>query len=323
MAVLMVKRIPGAIMVGILFTTFISWIPNTEASYLGASSQIPGGEQRMEFFKQGVTLPTLSQTWLAYDWSGFGSKDLWVALITFLYLDFLDATGTLFSMANFMGRTVPGFMDEKGMFPRQTMAFCTDGLSIVFGSMVGVSPLTCYIESATGIKEGGRTGITAVVVAVGFFVALFLTPILASIPPYATGPALILVGALMMENARDINWHVIKHAVPAFITIALMPLTYSIAYGIVGGLGVNLAIWLMVYVWDVIGHLCMKRGAGYAFKYSWTNPSGEGEDDQHLELEGLEKGDISHIVHKSQEARAASHTAEAAVDGVTPGTNLS
>lgn len=95
--------------------------------------------------------------------------------------------------AKFIDTKLPGFINERKEFPKQTMAFLIDGIGIVIGSMLGTSPLTVYIESATGIKDGGRTGITAIVVAFFFFISLFFTPILASIPPFATGPALILV----------------------------------------------------------------------------------------------------------------------------------
>jgi AGZA family xanthine/uracil permease-like MFS transporter len=109
-----------------------------------------------------------------------------------------------------------------------------------------------YIESASGIREGGRTGITALTVAFGFFVSLFLTPLIASIPPFATGPALILVGAMMMENVIDIDWADVRQAVPAFITIVMMPMTYSIAYGLIGGICSYMFIFLANFILDMI-----------------------------------------------------------------------
>ncbi|KIY95064.1 putative MFS transporter, AGZA family, xanthine/uracil permease, partial [Monoraphidium neglectum] len=193
MALLMGRRVKGAIMVGILWTTFIAWIPGHGASYLGDGSQIMGGGERFEFFKRVVSVPDARKTTLAWSFDAFHTTELWVALVTFLYLDFLDATGTLFSMATMLNQRIPGFVNQKTKtFPRQVFAFCVDGIAIVIGSLLGCAPLTVYIESAAGIKEGGRTGITALVVALGFFVSLFLTPLIASIPPYATGPALVL-----------------------------------------------------------------------------------------------------------------------------------
>jgi AGZA family xanthine/uracil permease-like MFS transporter len=122
----------------------------------------------------------------------------------------------------------------------------------VIGSLLGCAPLTVYIESASGIREGGRTGITAIVVSIGFFISLFLTPLIASIPPFATGPALILVGAMMMENLIDIDWANVRQAVPAFITIVTMPLTYSIAYGVIAGVCSYLVLFLFNFGLDLV-----------------------------------------------------------------------
>jgi AGZA family xanthine/uracil permease-like MFS transporter len=253
MAMLMARKVKGAIMFGILFTTFISWIPGHQASYLGEGSQVPGGAERYEFFKNVVSVPNASKTTLAWSFAAFGKSELWVALITFLYLDFLDATGTLFSMASMLNQRIPGFVNDKdNSFPRQLFAFCVDGVAIVIGSLLGCAPLTVYIESASGIREGGRTGITALVVAFGFFVALFFTPLIASIPPFATGPALILVGGMMMENLVDIDWSDVRHAIPAFITIVTMPMTYSIAYGVIAGICSYIVLFLGNFILDLI-----------------------------------------------------------------------
>jgi AGZA family xanthine/uracil permease-like MFS transporter len=253
MVLLMGRRFKGAIMVGILFVTFISWIPYHGATYFGEASQIKGGVERFEYFKNVVAVPDARKTTLAWSFAAFGRSELWVALITFLYLDFLDATGTLFSMATMLSQRIPGFVNDKDKtFPRQLFAFCVDGIAIVIGSLLGCAPLTVYIESASGIREGGRTGITAIVVAAGFFISLFLTPLIASIPPFATGPALILVGAMMMENLIDIDWADVRQAVPAFITIVVMPLTYSIAYGVIAGVCSYLLLYAANFGLDMI-----------------------------------------------------------------------
>jgi AGZA family xanthine/uracil permease-like MFS transporter len=244
MVLCMGRNIRGAIMIGILFVTFISWIPNHQASYLGGLSQFPGGDTRLDYFREVVGVPDVSAIAVAWNWSAFGQSDLWAALITFLYLDFLDATGTLFSMATFLNRSLPGFIHPKTkQFPRQVWAFCIDGVATFVGALLGIAPLTCYIESATGIKEGGRTGVTVIMTAFWFFVALFFTPIIAAIPPYATGPALIFVGAIMMENLVDIDWEDVNQAVPAFLTISIIPLTYSIAYGVIAGVMSYIALY--------------------------------------------------------------------------------
>ncbi|KAL3161762.1 hypothetical protein ABBQ38_008857 [Trebouxia sp. C0009 RCD-2024] len=235
-AVLMQRQVKGAIIVGLLFVTFISWIPNHAASYLGGSSDITGGADRMSYFKKVVAKPQIYNTGAAFDFSGFGSGSLWIALITFLYVDFLDTTGTLFSMCNFVNMFIPGFINERREFPRMTFAFCVDGIATSVGALMGTSPVTAFIESASGIREGGRTGLTACVVGCYMFIALFFTPLLASIPPYAVGPALLVVGSLMMMNAASIPWNHPGDAIPAFLTIVMMPLTYSIAYGVIAGI---------------------------------------------------------------------------------------
>ncbi|KAL4442024.1 hypothetical protein ABPG77_011285 [Micractinium sp. CCAP 211/92] len=253
MTVLMAKNGKGAIMVGILFVTFISWIPNdgNGARYIakpdgcqpdntfadGSACLYTPEMRRWDYFKKVVSAPNTSATAGKFDFSGFKNGNLWVALITFLYVDFLDATGTFYSMANFLSNYIPGFVDQKRKrFPRQTAAFMVDGASITIGACLGTPPLTVYIESASGIREGARTGIATLMVGFCFFVSLFFSPLLATVPPYATGPALILVGALMIINIVKIPWDRVGEAVPAFLTMITMPMTYSVAYGFIAGI---------------------------------------------------------------------------------------
>lgn len=258
-AVLMSKRVKGSIMAGIVFATVVSWIPGHGASYLGPNAEIPGGEARMETFRRIVSVPDASKTSLTWSFAAFGTPQLWIALVTFLYLDLLDTTGTFFSMSQLLNRFLPGFVNEANAFPRQLLAFVVDGVSIIIGSLLGCAPLTTYIESASGIREGGRTGLTAVVTSFGYFLALFFTPLIVSIPPYASGPALVVVGALMMESVVDIEWSSPRQAIPAFLTITLMPLTYSIAYGLVAGIGSYLAIHCMLLVIDMTSAVATRR----------------------------------------------------------------
>ncbi len=138
------------------------------------------------------------------------------------------------------------------------ITMCVDGLAIVVGSCLGTSPLTVFAESSVGIREGGRTGLTALVVAVGFGISMFLSPIFASIPPYATGPAIVFVGALMMEHAAHVEWEDVRKAVPAFLTILLMPLTYSVAYGVIAGIMASIAIWLFCFLLDIGSSIIFK-----------------------------------------------------------------
>lgn len=138
---------------------------------------------------------------------------------------------------------------ETGDFEGSTAAYMVDALSISIGSLFGSSPVTAFIESGAGIAEGGRTGLTAMTVGVCFFISVFFAPIFASIPPWATGSVLILVGSMMMPAAVNINWRYLGDAIPAFVTIVVMPFTYSIAYGLIAGIIlyiiINTLVWLI------------------------------------------------------------------------------
>jgi AGZA family xanthine/uracil permease-like MFS transporter len=152
-------------------------------------------------------------------------------VLAFLFVDLFDTAGTLLGV----GR-LAGFVDEDGNLPRANRAFTADAVGTVTGSLLGTSTVTSYVESASGVEEGGRSGLTAVVVALCFLLALFFTPMLAAVPAAATAPALILVGAIMMQGVRDIDWGQTEESIPAFLTLSLMPLTYSIANGISFGI---------------------------------------------------------------------------------------
>lgn len=167
-----------------------------------------------------------------YDFSGATGGDYAVALITLLYVDFLDTSGTLLAMVSSMN-----LLDENGDFPKSRAAFSTDALATIFGSIFGLSPITSYIESAAGIEVGSRTGLTSVFVALFFFLSIFFAPVLASIPAWATGGSLIIVGALMARSLAKVKWDNPAHAITAFVTVMIMPLTYSIAYGLIAGIG--------------------------------------------------------------------------------------
>ncbi|KAL5075316.1 hypothetical protein RYX36_014300 [Vicia faba] len=234
----LVKNVKGAMIYGIVFVTAVSWFRNTKVT---AFPNTDAGDSAHEYFKKVIDIHTIKTTAGALSFSNIGKGYFWEAVITFLYVDILDTTGTLYSMARFAG-----FTDEKGNFEGQYFAFMSDATSIVVGSLLGTSPVTAFIESSTGIREGGRTGITALTVAGYFFMALFFTPLLASIPAWAVGPPLILVGVLMMRSVVEIDWEDMKQAIPAFVTMILMPLTYSIAYGLIGGIGT----YIVLNIWD-------------------------------------------------------------------------
>ncbi|EJD00393.1 uncharacterized protein FOMMEDRAFT_22208 [Fomitiporia mediterranea MF3/22] len=227
---LMLYRVRGSILIGIFLVAIISWPRNTAVTYFPHNET---GDDLFSFFKQVVTFRPLKTTGAAIDWHSYSTGRVWYALITFLYVDILDTTGTLYSMAKFAGLRDPVTMD----FENSTIAYCVDAFSISMGALMGTSPVTAFVESATGISEGGKTGITAMVTGVMFFISVFFAPIFASIPGWATGGALVIVGSLMIRNVREINWDYVGDSVPAFLTLIMIPLTYNIAYGVIAGIG--------------------------------------------------------------------------------------
>lgn len=161
--------------------TPFTYFPYTEA-----------GNERFEFFKQVVAFHPIKSVLAVQEWglTGTSGAQFALALITFLYVDIIDCTATLYSMAKFCG-----VVREDGDFPRSTIAYCTDAMMISIGSLFGCSPITAFIESGAGIAEGGRTGLTAISTGVCFLICLFFAPILASVPPWATGSTLVLVSS--------------------------------------------------------------------------------------------------------------------------------
>ncbi|KAG9091864.1 hypothetical protein FRC06_000349 [Ceratobasidium sp. 370] len=212
----------------IMLVSIISWPRTTNVTLFPHN---PVGDANFDFFKKVVTFHKLEKIGNALDYN-YAKGHVWVALITFLYVDLFDTTGTLYSMAKFSGVMNPRTKDFEG----STVAYMIDAFSISMGALMGTSPVTAFIESATGISDGGKTGLTAITTGICFFIAVFFAPIFASIPGYATGGALVLVGSLMIKNVVDINWHYVGDAVPAFLTLIIIPFTYNIAYGLITGI---------------------------------------------------------------------------------------
>jgi AGZA family xanthine/uracil permease-like MFS transporter len=241
---LMMYRVKGAIIAGILLVSIISWPRDSSVT---AFPHNPLGDSSFEFFKKVVTFHPIEHVLGAQDWniSGANAGQFAVALITFLYVDILDCTGTLYSMARFCG----AIDEDTGDFEGSAVAYMIDAMGITIGSLFGCPPVTAFIESGAGISEGGMTGITACVTGLCFFISIFFAPIFASIPSWATGCTLILVGAMMARACTDINWRYIGDSVPAFLTLAVMPFTYSIAYGLITGIVtyiiLNVGAWLI------------------------------------------------------------------------------
>ncbi|CAO3689581.1 unnamed protein product [Rhizopus stolonifer] len=241
MGLLIMYRVQGAILIGIVAIAITSWPRNSPITYFPYTTS---GDQMFDYFKKVVTVHDLKNVMGQFNFD-MSSKEIWIALITFLYVDILDTTGTMYSMARY-----GGFTDKAGDFEHSTWAFMADACCVSIGSCFGTSSCTAFVESGAGIAEGGRTGITALSVAFGFFVSIFFSPIFASFPPWSTGPALILVGSMMTSSVRNINWDYPGDAIPAFITITVMPFTYSIAYGVIGGIFAYVILNGIVYLID-------------------------------------------------------------------------
>ncbi|KAI8144270.1 permease family-domain-containing protein [Fennellomyces sp. T-0311] len=239
--VLTMYRVPGAILIGIVFISITSWPRVSAVTYFPYTET---GQTMFDYFRKVVTVHPLDNI-LAQFHFDLTSREIWIALITFLYVDILDTTGTMYSMARY-----GGFTDKSGDFEHSTYAFMADAISVIVGACFGSSPCTAYVESGAGIAEGGRTGITAITIAFGFFISIFFSPIFASFPPWATGSALIVVGSMMTSSVRNINWDYPGDAIPAFITITVMPMTYSIAYGLIGGIVSYIVINGIIYLID-------------------------------------------------------------------------
>ncbi|XP_059657284.1 adenine/guanine permease AZG2 [Cornus florida] len=256
----LMKEIKGSMIYGMVFVTLISWIRGTAVT---SFPNTPLGDTNYKYFKKVVDFHKIKSTAGAISFTNFNRSEVWVALVTLLYVDVLATTGTLYTMAE-----IGGFVNDQGGFEGEYVAYMVDASSTVVGSALGVSPIATYIESTAGIREGGRTGLTAVIVGAYFFLSLFFTPLLTSVPPWAIGPSLVMVGVMMMKVVKDIEWSNMKEAVPGFVTMLLMPLTYSISNGIIGGIGLYIALGLCDYV---VGWLIkMKKMVGKQNQVSAT-----------------------------------------------------
>lgn len=216
--VLFALNVPGSILLGIILTTIIGATPLFNVTqYQGIIGKIP--DMSPTFFK------------LQFDAQTLLSGTFWVVVVTFFFVDFFDTLGTLTGLAE-----GTGFTKKNGELERGTRAYLADAIGTVVGALFGTSTVTTYIESSTGIAVGGRTGLTAVVVALLMLAMLFFSPLALTIPAAATAPALIFVGVLMVKSLMSIKWDDITDAVPAFVTLTMIPFTYSIANGIALGI---------------------------------------------------------------------------------------
>lgn len=177
-----------------------------------------------------AAVPSVAPTFMQMDFNGLFNGSMIAVIFVFFLVDLFDSTGTLVGVAH-----RAGMLDEKGHLPRLKKALFADSMAIVAGAGLGTSSTTPYIESASGVAAGGRTGLTAITVGVLMLACLWFSPLAQAVPAFATAPALLYIGVQMMRSAIEIDWHDMTEAAPAFMTIAFMPFTYSIADGIALG----------------------------------------------------------------------------------------
>lgn len=214
--ILLALKVKGALLIGILVATGIG-IP------LGITSWPEGGLM--------AAPPSLEPIFFKFDFSQIFTLDMLIVLFTFLFVDMFDTVGTLVGVSS-----KANMLDKDGKIPRVKQALFADAIGTTVGSIFGTSTVTTYVESASGVAEGGKTGLTALSTAGMFLIALFLAPLFLMVPGAATAPALILVGSFMMSPILKINFNDYTESIPVFLTIIMMPLTYSIAEGIVFGM---------------------------------------------------------------------------------------
>jgi adenine/guanine/hypoxanthine permease len=215
-AVLLALKVKGALLIGIFAATVVG---------------LPLGVTQMPEGHLVGAPPSLSPIFFKFEFAEIFTLDMVIVLFTFLFVDMFDTVGTLVGVSD-----KAGMLTKEGKVPRAKQALFADSIGTTVGAMLGTSTVTTYVESASGVAEGGKTGMTSLTTAGLFLVALFFAPLFTMVPAAATAAALVLVGFFMMSPIQKINFEDFTEAIPAFITIIVMPLTYSIAEGIVFGM---------------------------------------------------------------------------------------
>lgn len=224
-AILLAKDVKGSILWGILITWVLGiicqlthlYVPNAD---LGYYSPLPD-------FSSGISVPSMAPTFMKMDFSIVFSLDFVVIMFAFLFVDMFDTLGTLIGVAS-----KADMLDKDGKLPNIKGALLSDAVGTTVGAMCGTSTVTTFVESASGVAEGGRTGLTSIVAGILFALSLLLSPIFLAIPSFATAPALIVVGYLMLTSVTKIDFSDMTEAIPCFIAIIAMPFMYSISEGI-------------------------------------------------------------------------------------------
>ena len=244
-SVLVIRRVPGSLLIGILGTALIG-IPMNITSFNGI-----------------VDTPlSITPIFCQFEFHNILTIDMVIVVFTFLFIDMFDTMGTLVGVC-----TKAGMMRPDGRIPGLNKAFMADAVATMAGACLGSSTTTTYVESAAGVAQGGRTGLTAFSTAVCFVVALFFAPLFLSIPAAATTPVLVIVGLFMLSPVKDIDLNNYAEAIPAFITIVMMPLTYSISDGILCGMISYVAINALCGNWRKLNVTICVLAVLFVMKY--------------------------------------------------------
>ena len=244
-SVLVIKNVPGSLLIGILGTALIG-IPMGITNFTGILD----------------TPPSIEPIFCQFEFHNIFTIDMVIVVFTFLFIDMFDTMGTLVGVC-----TKAGMMRKDGRIPGLNKAFMADAIATMTGACLGASTTTTYVESASGVAQGGRTGLTAFSTAVCFAVALFFAPLFLSIPAAATTPVLVIVGLFMLSPVKDIDLDNYAEAIPAFITIVMMPLTYSISDGILCGVISYVAINVLCANWKKLNPTLYVLAILFVIKY--------------------------------------------------------
>lgn len=244
-SMLVVRNVPGSLLIGIIVTALIG-IPMGLTNFSGVFS----------------APPSVAPIFCQFDFQNIFTLDMVVIVFTFLFVDMFDTIGTLVGVC-----TKAGMMRKDGSIPDLDKAFMADAVATVAGACLGSSTTTTYVESASGVAQGGRTGLTAFTTAVCFAIALFLAPLFLSIPSAATTPVLVIVGLFMLTPIKDIDFNEYSESIPAFITFIMMPLTYSISDGILCGVISYVAINLICMNWKKLNPTICILAVFFILKY--------------------------------------------------------
>ena len=244
-SVLVIKNVPGSLLIGILATALIG-IPMGVTHFSGVVD----------------TPPSVAPLFCQFEFHNIFTLDMLVVVFTFLFIDMFDTMGTLVGVC-----TKAGMMQKDGRIPGLNKAFMADAVATMAGACIGASTTTTYVESAAGVAQGGRSGLTAFSTAMCFVVAMFFAPLFLSIPAAATTPVLVIVGLFMLTPVKDIDLDNYAESIPAFITIVMMPLTYSISDGILCGVISYVLINMLCMNWKKLNPTLYVLAALFIMKY--------------------------------------------------------